>query len=129
MRIFLLLTISFISTSLFGQKKIDSSGQVVFVYYENRKTNFIVIPNIDRLHSFKIYRKKQDDSTFIQVAERKKPPLPMRHNITPYGVTWEDKDYHSKEVEYKVVAFDKKDNEICKMNVIWEKDSKKRTVD
>jgi hypothetical protein len=120
-----LLTFIFICFSLivFGQKKVDTLDKVVFVYYENRKTNFIVIPNTGKLYSFKIYRKPKDDTLFVQVAEKKKPPLPMRYNVTAYGVTWVDKEFHTREVDYKVIAFDKKGNEICEMYVIWENDS------
>jgi hypothetical protein len=122
-----ILIIVFICFSLFafGQKKLDTLSKIAFVYYENRKANFIAIPNTGKFYSFKIYRKTKDDTLFVQVVEKKKPPLPMRYNITPYGITWVDKEYHTREVDYKITAFDKKGNEICKMYVMWENDSSK----
>jgi len=103
-----------------SQKHVDSSSQIAFVYFKNRQTNLIVIPNIDKLSSFKFYRKAIGDTAFVLVAEKKKFPLPLRNNVSPYGVYWEDKDYHTKDVEYRIIAFNKKGNEICKLNVIWE---------
>jgi hypothetical protein len=109
-----------ISLNVCGQKKIDSTGQVAFVYFEKRKTNLIVIPNVDRLYSFKIYRKAGTDTLFVQVGEKKRPPLPMKYNITPYSVTWEDKEYNTADVIYRILAFDKKGTNICELKVIWE---------
>lgn len=125
MKLFLPLIVTFFPAIVFSQKLVDPVGQLAFVYYQNRQTNLIVIPNIDKLNTFKIYRRSINDSTFVQVAKKKKTPLPMRYNISPYSVSWEDKEYHSKEVEYEIIAFDKKGNEICKLNVIWEKDPAK----
>jgi hypothetical protein len=117
------------SPSLFAQKKIDTLRQVAFVYYEDRKANLIVIPNIDKLYSFKIYRKAKTDTLFNQVAEMKRPPLafPMRYYGTPYSIGWEDKEFHTRDVDYKVSSFDKSGNKICEVLVIWEKKSPKGT--
>ncbi len=54
-----------------AQKAPDPSEKIVFVYCESRLTNYIVIPNIGKLYSFKIYRKTKADTGFIQVAETK----------------------------------------------------------
>ena len=126
MKLIFILFCTLLTTTLCAQKKIDSSGQVAFVYYENRPTNLIVIPNIDKLFSFKIFTKKPTDQIFVLVGEKKKPLLPMRYNISPYAVTWEDKHYQGTEIEYKVIAFDKKGVEICSLNVIWENTSAKQ---
>jgi hypothetical protein len=56
----------------------------------------------------------------------------MRENSpAPWGVKWEDPDYHSRDIDYKVLAFDKKGNELCQMQIIWEqtKDNIKATPD
>lgn len=116
------ITFLFISLNSIGQKNVDTTQQVAFVYFENRKTNFIVIPNIDRLSTFKIYRKLNTDSAFIEVAVKKKPPLPMRYNVTSYGVTWEDKEYNTRNIDYQIIAFDKKGNRICELKIMWEKE-------
>jgi len=106
-----------------GQRTIKEGDKVVFVYVENRPNNFIVIPNIGKLYSFKIYRKLKDENDYKLVATKTKPPLPMRYNVTPYGVTWEDKESHTRDIDYKVIAYDKKDIQICEMVIIW-KDKK-----
>src|SRR6476646_5784119 len=117
---FLGLLLTIISLNVLAQKKIDSTRQVAFVYFENRKTNLIVIPNIDKLYSFKIFRRTITDTSFVQVAEKKKPPLPMRYNITPYGVTWDDKEYNTPHVDYKILSFNKQGDRICELRVMWE---------
>ena len=60
------------------------------------------------------------DTTFVQIAEKKKPPLPMRYNISPYSVTWEDKEYNTSDLNYRILSYDKKGKEICELKVIWE---------
>lgn len=107
----------------FGQNNIKPGDKIVFVYYENRPKNFILIPNVGKLHTFKIYRKLkgENESEFKLITEKKKPALPMRENSpAPWGVRWEDPDYHSRDIDYKVLAFDKKGNELCQMQIIWE---------
>jgi len=121
--------LTLISLNVVGQKKIDTAKQVAFVYFENRRTNLIVIPNIDRLYSFKIFRRTKTDTLFALVAEKKKPPLPMRYNITPYGVTWNDTEFNTTDVDYKVISFDKKGNRICELKVMWENQNSKDTTD
>ena len=122
------ITLLFLTKVTFGQKKIDPGDKLVFVYYEKYPKNFILIPNVGKLHSFKIYRKlkSESDSSFKFMAERKKPPLPMRANSpAPWGVNWEDPDYHSRDIDYKVLAFDKDGNELCQMQIIWEEEKGK----
>lgn len=106
---------------VFGQKQISKSEKLVFVYHEKRAHNFIVIPNTGKLHSFKIYRKESRDIAFQFIVEKKKPLLPQRYNVTQYGVTWEDTGYHSRDVDYKVIAFAKGGQELCEMTVMWDK--------
>lgn len=107
---------------LYGQKKVNEGEKLVFVYYKNKPHNLIVIPNTGKFKSFKIYRKLPTDSAFVQVAEKKKPLLPMRYNITPYAVTWEDDTNSSREIEYRIYAFDKNDEQICEMKLFWDGD-------
>jgi len=121
------LILILISLNVFGQKKIDTAKQVAFVYFENRKNNLIVIPNIDRLYSFKIYRRQKSDTSFVQVAEKKRPALPMKYNVTSYGVTWEDKEYNMPDIDYKIVSFDKGGKQICELKVMWENQYPKNT--
>lgn len=106
----------------FAQKQTIEGERIVFVYYKDKPHNFIVIPNIGKFKSFKIYRKQETDTSFVQVAEKKKPLLPMRNNITPYAVTWEDEAGSSRKIDYKIYAFGKNDEEIGKMKIIWEGD-------
>lgn len=112
----------FTVTVVFGQKQATDPEKIVFVYYKGRPHNFIVIPNIGKFKSFKIYRKQATDTSFVQVVEKKKPLLPMRNNITPYAVTWEDDGSSSRAIEYKIYAFSKEGEEICEMKIIWEGD-------
>lgn len=118
--IFLILTFIF-SINTFAQKEIKASDKIVFIYYENPKNNLIVIPNLGKFHTFKIFRKQKSDTSFVLVAEKKKPPLPLRYNITQFAVSWEDTEYHTRDIDYKILAFDRKENELCEMQIIWEK--------
>jgi hypothetical protein len=105
---------------MFGQRLIDSTKQIAFVYFKNRNANLIIVPNIERLHTFKFYRKSITDTAYLQVAEKKKPPIPLKTNFPTYGVSWEDTLYNTNDVDYMIIAFDKKGKEICKITVIWE---------
>jgi hypothetical protein len=128
MKIISLSILMALLTSLtFGQEKKDPKDKLVFVYFENREKNLLVIPNTSRLHTFKIYSKLKSDTTFILVAEKKKPLLPMRYNISPYSVSWQDPTYHTRNIVYKVLAFDRKGNELCEMTVIWEREKSNDT--
>jgi hypothetical protein len=65
----------FYSATSFGQSDIKPGDKIVFVYYENRSKNFILIPNVGKLHTFKIYRKLkgESESEFKLMTEKKKP--------------------------------------------------------
>ena len=104
-----------------AQNKNDTASQVAFVYFENLKGNLIVIPNFGKLYSFKLYRKAKEDSLYQEIAELKKPALPERRFGTPYSVGWPDKGVHTRNVDYKVIAFDKNGGRICELHVFWEK--------
>jgi len=116
--LFIIFFSSFFATS-FGQNDVKEEDKTAFVLFNNVTKNVIIIPNLGKLHTFKIYRKLKEESDFQLVATKKKPPLPMRDNITPYGVTWED-TLHSRDIEYKIVALNKKGEELCEMKVIWQ---------
>jgi hypothetical protein len=103
-----------------GQKQVDSTRQLAFVYFKNRNANLIVVPNIDKLHSFRFYRKSKSDTIFVQVAEKTKPAIPLKTNFPTWGVSWEDPENSGKDVDYMIIALDRKGKEICKLNVIWE---------
>ena len=121
----LIITLLFFASHAYGQKSANEGEKIVFIYYKSRPHNFIVIPNTGKFKSFKIYRKSVSDSAFVQVAEKKKPFLPMRNNITPYAVMWEDNASSSREIEYKIYAFDKDAEQICEMKIFWEGDEEK----
>jgi len=40
-----------------GQKPITPGYKLAMVYYENHDKNFILIPNMGKFHSFKVYHK------------------------------------------------------------------------
>jgi hypothetical protein len=127
-KIMFLVGISFCFGKLFAQSGKDTASQVAFVYYENLKANLIVIPNFGRLYSFKLYRRAKEDSSYQEIAELKKPALPERRYGTPYSVGWPDKGVHSRNVDYKVIAFDKNGGRICELRVFWEKSPNKDSL-
>jgi hypothetical protein len=105
----------------FGQKKVEVSDKIVFVYYEGYPKNSILIPNFGKLHSFKIYRKLKSEAGYQFIIEKEKPGLPLRTNSPGiWSVQWQDPDYHSRDIDYMILAFDKKGVQICEMQVIWE---------
>jgi hypothetical protein len=115
---------------VYAQKEINPNYKIAYVILENRYTNFILIPNQGKFHSFKIYRKLKADTSFVFLEEKYKPILPIKNEVgTPYGVSWEDPKFHSREVDYKVIAFDKKGNQLCEMQMIWEKEIKSTKSD
>src|SRR5687767_3429783 len=118
----LVATLLFINilTLSYGQTKIEAKDNIAFILFEKQDKNAIVIPNYGKLHKYKIYRRISSNEEFKLVTEKKKPPLPLRYNVTPYGITWEDPDYHTRDIEYKILAFDKKDQELCEIQIIWE---------
>ncbi len=118
-----ILWIIFLSTffyTSYGQKNIKEGDKIVLVYYENRPNNYIVIPNLGKLHTFKILRKLKNENDYKLVTTQKKPPLPMRYNVTPYSVTWEDTEFHTRDIDYKIIAFNKDGEELCEMKIVWE---------
>ena len=127
-KIFLLISFSFCICKLVAQKRIDTTKQVAFIYYENLNANLIVIPNFDKLYSFKLYRRVKEDTLYKEIAELKKPLLPERYYGTPYSVGWHDKEVHTRNVDYKVLAFDKTGGRICELLIFWEKKSNKDSL-
>jgi hypothetical protein len=118
----------------FGQKEIKETDKIVFCYVENRLKNFIVIPNFrGKLYNFEIYRKLKSESEFKLIVSKKKPAIPLRTNHpSVYSVQWEDPDYHSRDVDYKILCYDKKGNEHGEMQIIWEEEkgkSKKQAME
>lgn len=104
----------------YGQGEIEVRDNIAFVLLEKQDKNTIVIPNYEKLHKFKIYRRISSNHEFNLVTEKKKPSLPTKYSVTPYGITWGDPDYHTRDIEYKILAFDKKDKQLCEIHIIWE---------
>lgn len=102
---------------------ISETDKTVFCYFENRPHNFIVIPNFrGNLHHFKIYRKLKTDTAYTYILELKKPAIPLRSNKPGvYSVSWEDLDYHSREVDYKILYYTKNEKETGEMEIVWER--------
>jgi hypothetical protein len=81
--------------------------QFGYVLIGGEDGNQIIIPNLDEVPAYNIYRQKSDDTTFIFIAKEKRPPLPMRYRISPYAVEWADGGFRTP-TKYK--AFGLKDN-------------------
>jgi len=103
----------------YGQQEILPKDNIAFILFEKQDRNAILIPNYGKLHKFKIYRRISSNDEFKLVTEKKKPPVPLKDNVTPHGVTWQDPDYHTRDIEYKILAFDKKGKELGEVQVIW----------
>lgn len=108
---------------ILAQDELKPSDKIVYVVFENRFTNFVLIPNRGKLPYFKIYRKHKTETDFTYIGELEKPSFADRNECGySYGVCWEDPKYHSRDVDYKVLALDKKGIELCEMIIIWEKE-------
>jgi hypothetical protein len=117
--IYVLLFIALYSCSSSPQQ-IREIDKVVLIYYQNRPNNLIIIPNTGKLPKFKIYRKLKSETEFRLVAIKNRPPLPMRYNVTQYGVSWVDKEFNTQDVDYKIIACNSNDETICEMDIIWQ---------
>jgi hypothetical protein len=89
--------------------------QLALVYLGAEGGNRIVIPNLDKLPAFKIYRWNEDEKGFQFVIRLKKPWLPMRFKVTPYAVEWTDKGNVDLLTIYRIIAVDKDDNELIEV--------------
>ena len=117
------LIICLCAFSVNAQKKIEHTHKIVFVYFEKYEKNYIVIPNFGKLYSFKIYRKLKNESDYQFMIEKRRPSIQVRSNWPgTRSVHWKDPDYHSRDIDYQIFAFDKLGNELCEMEIIWEKD-------
>ena len=128
---YILLFVTLITFSqAFGRKDISETDKIVFVYTKHRSRNLIVIPNFRRtLYKFRIYRKLKSEAEFSFVAEKKRPAIPFRANRPgPSSVHWEDPDYHSHDLDYKIICYDKKGNNYGEMEQIWEGEDEPRNV-
>ena len=105
-----------------GQERINLGCKLAAVNYENRDKNFIVIPNMCKFHSFKVYHKPKTEPEYKFLGEKRKPRLPLGNNHFPYEVGLVDTKYHSREIDYKILAFDKRGREICEMKIIWDEE-------
>lgn len=75
-----------------------------------------------KFHSFKVYHKLKTETEFKFVAEKRKPRFPLGYNSFPREVKLEDTKFHSREIDYKIIAFDKRGLEICEMKIIWDEE-------
>jgi hypothetical protein len=65
--------------------------------------NRLIIPNHDVIPAYNIYRQGKNDTTFVFITKEKRPNLPMRFQVTQYGIEWVDKEYKAP-VKYKVMG-------------------------
>lgn len=122
--LFLLMLFAIVPSGMFAKGGISEADKIVFVYLNNRSKNFIVIPNFrGKLHTFKIYRKLKSGNEFSFIVEIRKPKIPLRSNRPgPYSVQWEDPEYLSRNVDYRIIGYDKKGQDYGEMNFIWEEE-------
>lgn len=121
-RIYALAIFSIISSLASGQTKVNQGTRLAMVYYENRKENFSLIPNMGIFYSFKVYRKTKKEIEYRFVAEKRRPRLPLGYVSFPFEVKLKDNEFHSREIDYKILAFDKIGREICEMKIIWDEE-------
>ena len=105
-----------------GQEAVDLGCKLAAVAYENHDKNLIRIPNMCKFRSFKVYHKLKTETEYKFVGERRKPRLPLGHGSFPYEVRLEDPEFHSRDIDYKILAFDKRGREICQMKIIWDEE-------
>jgi hypothetical protein len=110
-----------ILSSANGQETINLGYRLAFVYYEDHDKNLILIPNMGKFYSFKVYHKTKNETEYEFVGEARKPRLPFGYSF-PYQVKLADTKFHSREIDYKILAFDKSGREICEMKVIWDEE-------
>ena len=121
-RIYWITIFSTIFSLTNGQERINPGYKLAMVYYENHDKNFILIPNMGKFWSFKVYHKLKTETEYKFVGEKRKPRLPFGYISFPYEVKIEDTAFHSREIDYKILAFDKRGREICEMKIIWDEE-------
>lgn len=99
-------------------KNFREKKQLALVYLGAEEGNLIVIPNLDKLPAFKIYRWNEGEERFEFVVRLKKPLLPMRYRISVYAVEWTDKGNSDLWARYKIIAVDKDDNELIEVKPV-----------
>jgi biopolymer transport protein ExbD len=117
--VLLVLSIFFFpETTVHGQRHSDL-GKPAFVTNSNETQNAIYIPNQDRFHQFKIYKKEKNDNQYHLEATID-APLSSNQTITPYSIIWIDEDANASTVSYCIEAYDHNGSKICDMKVIWQ---------
>jgi hypothetical protein len=124
-----LMTIILSSLFLFGcavtLENAKKENQVGFVFVGNENGNKIVVPNLDGVPAFNIYRQSEKDTGFIFITKVTRFPLPLRYQPTPYGIEWVDSG-NTKTTKYRVEAIDY-DNKIwCEMKLIYDQNIQQR---
>jgi hypothetical protein len=122
--IFILFFLLVADADLFAQDEYTTADKLVYVKLEGYERNYIVIPNHASFNNFKIYRKLKGEQEFRLIDKKNKPLLPVSNDYSPYAVFWTDPDSLSRNIEYKILAFDKDDKQLCEMEIIWEKEKK-----
>jgi hypothetical protein len=112
-----LFTLVFLSLVASGcattPETIDPKLQQGFVYLGVKGGNRIFIPNLDHLPAYDFYKKMPEDTVFVFVDRKRRPPVPMRSRIGGYSIEWIDDDNSSLDVLYKVDALNDDDQKWC----------------
>jgi hypothetical protein len=72
-----------------------TENQFAIIQYNNLGGNKIIIPNMDQIKFYNLYRFRETDSAFAFVKKLKRPSVPKPGNFSPYIIEWTD---------YKVTA-------------------------
>jgi len=114
----LLIILFFCSCTIPPRTKEDINDQWALVFLGDGNGNRIRILNFDRLLAFNIYSTDLENDSLIFVKRLDRPKLPMRYNFSEYGVEWIDKNDHSLETKYKILAVDENGNEYIELKQI-----------
>lgn len=104
-------------TIVHGQRHSDS-GKPAFVTNSNGTQNTIYIPNQEKFHQFRIYKKEKKEILYCLVATINSSRSDK--TITPYDVIWIDTDPNALTVDYVIEAYNHDESKICNMKVIWQ---------
>lgn len=69
---------------------IHNQDQFAIVQYNGLGGNKIIIPNLDQIRYYYLYRFRRSDSAFAFVKKLKRPGLPKLGNLAPYAIEYVD---------------------------------------